>query len=111
MSWGLAIAVPYSTKRGFQDELWCPPHPPFALGACKALPGSGSNSSSTATATPSSSESEKTRKIEEKAAEIQRHEEDLKNMTGTDQEKIDAANKIDQERRELQEMQESNGSS
>jgi len=85
----------------------------FALGACKVLPGSGSgsSSSSTATATPSSSESEKTRKIEEKAAEIQRHEEDLRNMTGTDQEKIDAANKIDQERRELQEMQESNGSS
>jgi TolA-binding protein len=83
----------------------------FALGACKALPGSNSSSSATASATPSSSESEKTRKIEEKAAEIQRHEEDLRNMTGTDQEKIDAANKIDQERRELQEMQESNGSS
>lgn len=83
----------------------------FALGACKVLPGSGSSSSSTATATPSTSESEKTRKIEEKAAEIKRHEEDLQNMTGTDQEKIDAANKIDQERRELQEMQESNGSS
>jgi hypothetical protein len=85
----------------------------FSLGACKLLPGNSSSTSATsssAAAAPSSSEAERTRKIEEKAAEIKRHEEDLQNMTGTDQEKIDAANKIDQERRELQEMQE-NGSS
>jgi hypothetical protein len=37
-------------------------------------------------------------------------EEDLRNMQGTDQEKIDAMNRIEEKRRELMEMQESGGS-
>ena len=55
----------------------------------------------------SASEAEKTRKIEEKAAEIDRHAEELRNMQGSEQEKIDAMNRLDQERRELNEMEQS----
>jgi len=54
----------------------------------------------------SAAEAERTRKMEEKAAEIERHAEEIKNMQGTDQEKIDAMNKLEQERRELNEMAE-----
>jgi len=70
------------------------------------LPSSGPSSSQAG----SSSEAEKTRKIEEKAAEIDRHAEELRNMQGSEQEKIDAMNRLDQERRELNEMQEQSGS-
>jgi TolA-binding protein len=70
------------------------------------LPSSGPSSSQAG----SSSETEKTRKIEEKAAEIDRHAEELRNMQGSEQEKIDAMNRLDQERRELNEMQEQSGS-
>jgi hypothetical protein len=60
--------------------------------------------------TPSSgsaSEAERTRKIEEKAAEIDRKAAEIQTMQGTEQEKIDAVNDLEKERRELQEMQES----
>jgi hypothetical protein len=57
-----------------------------------------------ASGTSSSEAAEKTRKMEEKAAEIDRHAEEVRNMEGTDQEKIDAMNSLDQERRELTEM-------
>jgi hypothetical protein len=70
---------------------------------CEMPPSGGS----TETAAPSTDEAERTRKIEEKAAEIERHAQEIQNMTGTDQEKIDAVNKLDQERRELQELQDS----
>jgi TolA-binding protein len=70
------------------------------------LPPSGSTSSSTDSS--SSSEAERTRKMEEKAAEIERHAEEIRNMQGTEQEKIDAMNRLEQERRELNEMQEGN---
>jgi len=76
---------------------------------CK-MPASTSGSASGEEGTPSSSSSEsqaeRTRRIEEKAAEIARMEEELRNMQGTDQEKIDAMNRIEQARRELLEMQE-----
>jgi TolA-binding protein len=71
------------------------------------LPPSGTSSSSS-TDSSSSSEAERTRKMEEKAAEIERHAEEIRNMQGTDQEKIDAMNRLEQERRELNEMQEGN---
>ncbi len=64
------------------------------------MPGS----SPAASGTSSSEQAEKTRKMEEKAAEIDRHSEEVRNMEGTDQEKIDAMNSLDQERRELTEM-------
>ena len=68
------------------------------------MPQSGG---STETAAPSSDEAERTRKIEEKAAEIDRMAEEIQNMTGTEQEKIDAVNRLDEKRRELQELQDS----
>lgn len=69
------------------------------LGACQ-LPASGPSASSTG----DSAEAEKTRKMEEKAAEIERRAEEIRNMQGTEQEKIDALNELDKERRELNEM-------
>ena len=53
----------------------------------------------------SSAEADKTRKMEEKAAEIARKEEEIRNMQGTEQEKIDAMNELDRMRRELADMQ------
>ena len=67
--------------------------------------GSATEEEGTA-ASSSSSEGERTRRIEEKAAGIARREEEIRNMQGTDQEKIDAMSRIEQARRELLEMQE-----
>jgi TolA-binding protein len=67
------------------------------------MPQSGPSSTQSGSST---AEAERTRKMEEKAAEIERHAEELRNMQGTEQEKIDAMNRLDQERRELNEMQE-----
>jgi TolA-binding protein len=66
-----------------------------------STPSSGSASSGSA------SEAERTRKIEEKKAEIDRKAAEIQTMQGTEQEKIDAVNELDKERRELQEMEES----
>jgi hypothetical protein len=41
--------------------------------------------------------------MEAKAKEIDRKAEEVRNMDGTEQEKIDAMNSVDQERREAQE--------
>lgn len=49
----------------------------------------------------STSEADRTREMERKAADLDKRTEALKTMTGTDQEKIDAANQIDKERQEL----------
>jgi len=57
----------------------------------------------------SESQAELTRRIEEKAAGIARREEEIRNMQGTEQEKIDAYNELERERRELMEMQEGGG--
>ena len=75
---------------------------PLSL-ACQAPGGSsvavsGSDSSAT-------SEAERTRAMEEKAADIERRAEEIRNMEGSEQEKIDAVNRLEQERRELGEMQ------
>jgi hypothetical protein len=69
---------------------------PAAWG-CDRLGGS----SSAGAGAGSSGEAEKTRKMEEKAAEIDRKAEEVRNMEGTEQEKADAMNSLDQERREL----------
>ena len=74
------------------------------LWACE-MPSTGTPA--TTSTTTSSGEAEKTRRMEEKAAEIQRKEEELRNMQGTDQEKIDAANAIEKDRQELMDMQNS----
>ncbi len=72
------------------------------------MPQSGSSSASSAADSSSSSsdEAERTRRMEEKAAEIERMAEDIRNMQGTEQEKIDAMNRLEEARRELNEMQE-----
>lgn len=75
-----------------------------AVSGCE-MPQSGSTSGTAATS--SGSESERTREMEEKAAEIERKAQEIQNMTGTEQEKIDAVNELDRMRRELQEMQDS----
>ena len=72
-------------------------------GGCKmpaSKPAAASSSSS------STSEAERTRKMEEKAADIERKAAEIQTMQGTDQEKIDAVNALEKERRELTEMQE-----
>jgi hypothetical protein len=50
-------------------------------------------------------EADRTRRMEEKAAEIRRMEEEIRTMEGTEDEKIDAVNRLDAARRELMEMQ------
>jgi len=67
---------------------------------------SSSPSAGSASSSSSSEEAERTRKMEEKAAEIDRKAEEIRNMQGTDEEKAEAVNKLDQERRELNDMQE-----
>jgi TolA-binding protein len=76
------------------------------LWACE-MPSTGT--STTTATTTSSSEAETTRKMEEKAAEIQRREEEIRNMQGTEQEKIDAYNQLEKDRQELIKMQEGSG--
>lgn len=80
-----------------------------ALFGCQ-MPSSTTGSGTGEESTGAASEAERTRQIEEKAAEIARMEEDLRNMQGTEQEKIDAMNRIEEKRRELMELQESGGS-
>jgi TolA-binding protein len=68
-----------------------------------------SDPAATGTETASSDEAERTRKMEEKAAEIERMAEEIRTMEGTELEKIDAANRLEQARRELNEMQAESG--
>ncbi len=61
----------------------------------------GGSSGAAAAPAGSSAEAEKTKRMEEKKAEIERKSEEVRNMQGTDQEKLDAMNSLDQERRAL----------
>ncbi len=54
----------------------------------------------------STTETERTSEMENKAAEIERQAEDLRNMEGSDQDKIDAYNKLQQSQQELSSMSE-----
>jgi TolA-binding protein len=74
------------------------------------MPASTSSSGTEEEDTSSANEAERTRLIEEKAAGIARREEEIRNMQGTEQEKIDAVNELERERRELMEMQEGGSS-
>jgi hypothetical protein len=69
---------------------------PAAWG-CDRLGGS----SGAAAPAGSSAEAEKTKRMEEKKADFERKSEEVRNMQGTDQEKLDAMNSLDQERRAL----------
>ena len=69
----------------------------------RSAPAASDSSSS------SEDQAELTRKIEEKAAEIDRKAEEIQNMQGTDEEKAAAVLELDKERQELQEMQDGGG--
>jgi hypothetical protein len=71
----------------------CQPHSP------DPAPAASSGSSTT-------SEAERTHEMERKAADLDKRAEEIKTMNGTDQEKIDATNQLDKERRELAEQAE-----
>lgn len=53
-----------------------------------------------------SAESARTSEMEDKAADINRQAEDLKTMEGSDQDKIDAYNKMQQDQQDLNSMSE-----
>ena len=54
----------------------------------------------------SSSEADRTSEMEDKAEDINQQAEDLRNMEGSDQDKIDAYNKMQQDQQELSESSE-----
>ena len=91
-----------------------------ALAAAGALAGcarhgatAGTASTDAASAAPSDgsaqggsyqSEAERTKAMEEKAHELDKKAAEIQNMQGSEQEKIDAVNKLEQERQELHNM-------
>lgn len=75
----------------------------LALWAC---PNPSMQKISEEEAAVSANEAERTRRMEEKAAEIRRMEDEILTMEGTDQDKIDAVNRLDEARRELSAMEE-----
>ncbi len=64
-----------------------------------AVPGDGSAGGGTY-----QSEAERTKAMEAKARELDQKAAEIQNMQGTEQEKIDAVNKLEQERQELNGM-------
>ncbi|HEY0511372.1 MAG TPA: hypothetical protein VGH73_05685 [Thermoanaerobaculia bacterium] len=77
---------------------------PVAWG-CDRLGSSHGGSGSAST----SSEADRTRKLEDKAAEIDHKSEEVRNMEGSEQEKIDAMNSLDKDRRDASESQDQGG--
>jgi len=91
-----------------------------ALAAILALAGCGRHAATTGTAPADAtaaapgdsssqggsyqSETERTRAMEAKARELDQKAAEIQNMQGTEQEKIDAVNKLEQERQELNRM-------
>jgi TolA-binding protein len=86
--------------------------PLAALGLASALALAGCKQQTAASSTPQSgdeaapgaaaqSQAERTKAMEEKARELDRKAAEIQNMQGTEQEKIDAVNKLEQERQEL----------
>ena len=67
--------------------------------ATAAVPGDGS-----AAGGAYQSEAERTKAMEAKARELDQKAAEIQNMQGSDQEKIDAVNKLEQERQELHGM-------
>lgn len=52
-------------------------------------------------AAAATSEAQRTREMERKAQDINRQADEIKNMQGSEQEKIDAVNRLDQQRQDL----------
>ncbi|HXO29333.1 MAG TPA: hypothetical protein VOA80_18430 [Thermoanaerobaculia bacterium] len=86
----------------------------IALAGCaRHAATSGTTSTDATSATPGDgsaqggsyqSEAERTKAMEEKARELDKKAAEIQNMQGTEQEKIDAVNKLEQERQELHGM-------
>lgn len=68
--------------------------------------GSGAPDSTAADA-DSESEAERTRKMQELADEIEREAEEIRNMEGTEEEKLDALTRLEEKRQELNDLAES----
>jgi TolA-binding protein len=64
-------------------------------------PASGGDASSPGASAAGQSEAERTKAMEEKARELEKKASDIQSMEGTEQEKIDAVNKLEQERQDL----------
>jgi hypothetical protein len=79
----------------------------LALWAC---PNPGTKQTTAGETTSNADEADRTRRMEEKAAEIRRMEEEIRTMGGSEQDKIDAVNRLDEARRELNDMQDDSGS-
>jgi hypothetical protein len=79
-----------------------------SISACDKLTASHDDDeaevSEEASSEESTIEADRTREMEEKAAEIERKAEEIRNMDGTEQEKIDAVNELEKERQELNRM-------
>jgi hypothetical protein len=63
--------------------------------------GSAAQGDAAAQGTDYQSQAERTKAMEAKAKELDQKAADIQNMQGTEQEKIDAVNKLEQERQEL----------
>ncbi|HKV08091.1 MAG TPA: hypothetical protein VJ725_08145 [Thermoanaerobaculia bacterium] len=80
-----------------------------SLSACQQIkeklhPDEEAESAEESSSDDSMSEADRTRAMEEKAAELDRRAEEIRNMQGTEQEKIDAVNELEKERQELNRM-------
>lgn len=75
--------------------------PLMVLGGCNRPAGSPAPAGDAAQEQAAQSQAERTKQIEEKARELDRRAAEIQNMQGTEQEKIDAVNKLEQERQEL----------
>ncbi|MDP9121945.1 MAG: hypothetical protein M3O15_11380 [Acidobacteriota bacterium] len=85
-----------------------------SLAACHrhqpASPAAGVSSTSGSSTTGTTSQAQRTRDMEDKAKEMNRQAGDIQNMQGTEQEKIDAVNKLEQQRQDLSNQAETTGS-
>lgn len=84
-----------------------------ALAGCRHGSTTGTTSTDASAAAPGDgsaqggsyqSEAERTKAMEAKARELDKKAAEIQNMQGTEQEKIDAVNKLEQERQELHSM-------
>ena len=70
---------------------------------CESPPSSGTAETDDAGSTD---EAERTRKMQELAAEIERDAEEIRTMEGTEEEKLDALNRLEEKRQELNRLAE-----
>jgi TolA-binding protein len=73
----------------------------LGLAGCERHAAAPAQASGEAAEGAPQSQAERTKAMEEKAREMDQKAADIQNMQGTEQEKIDAVNKLEQERQEL----------